>query len=276
MSVQRGFIETSHGKFHYEAAGTGKPMLLIHGGTASAREWRQMLEGLGQHAYCVAIDRLGCGASDRSRDGYSRETLTKSLLACADALGFDHFGVIGQSYGGFWSLSLAFAAPERISRMVLVNSAGGPLTEEDLAERRSHRHRPPPATSSEEAARQLEAALDGTIKSIFADPSRVPATYREDLRWQMEQADPSQMNRASDEFARMSAEDYSKIKCPTLVVWGEADSMIPTSSGKRLAAAIPGARFAGIPGSGHTCQIETPAEFVAIVGAFLDETVAIG
>ncbi|HEX5414620.1 MAG TPA: alpha/beta hydrolase [Chloroflexota bacterium] len=268
MSIESSFVETTHGRFHIEAAGSGEPVLLIHGGTASAREWRPVIEGLGKHARCVAPDRLGCGLSDRS-PRYDRETITESFFALADALGWDRFGVVGQSYGGFWSLSMAFARPARISRMVLVNSAGGPLSEEEIAESLTRRQaRPsPPITDAER-----EAALDRTINTIFADASRIPASFRDDLRWQSERADPAQMQRAGDQFAQMARERYDSIQIPTLVVWGEADAMIPTERGKRLAEAIPGAQYAGLSGVGHTCQIEAPAAFLAVVAPFLDAT----
>lgn len=48
--------------------------------------------------------------------------------------------------------------------------------------------------------------------------------------------------------------------------------MDPVRYGRRLAETIPGARFAGLPGVGHTCQIEAPEEFVAAVAPFLDDT----
>lgn len=271
MPIESSFVETPYGKFHVEAAGAGKPVLLIHGGTASAREWRPVLEALGQHARCVAIDRLGCGLSDRSAAGYDRTTLTNSLFACADALGFDRFGVIGQSFGGFWGLSMAFAAPERISRLVVVDSAGGPMTDEEVAERRARaeaQRRAAPITSEAE----IQAEIERTMTTIFANPSRVPASFREDLRWQMAHADPGQRAAVANEFERLARERYDLLRIPTLVVWGEADSMISAERGRRLAEAIPGARYVGLPGVGHTCQIEAPAEFVAAVAPFLDET----
>ena len=274
MAIESSFVETPYGRFHFEATGAGKPVLFIHGGTASAREWRPVLEALGEHAHCVAIDRLGCGESDRSARGYDRATLTNSLLACADALGFDRFGVVGQSFGGFWALCLAFAAPQRISRMVLVNSAGGPMTDAELAERRARMAaRRQAAGATSEAER--EAAIERTMTTIFADPHRVPASFRDDLRWQMEHADPAQVGIVDGEHERLAHEPYDRLTIPTLVVWGEADAMIPGDRGRRLAAAIPGARYAGLPGVGHTCQIEAPRAFVAAVAPFLDETAAI-
>lgn len=273
--IESSVAETPYGKFHVEAAGEGEPVLFIHGGTASAREWRPVLESLGQHARCIAMDRLGCGASDRSRRGYDRATLTNSLLALADALGLDRFGVVGQSFGGFWSLSLAFAAPERVSRMVLVNSAGGPMSAEELAERRARmaarRQAAPPRSEAER-----EAAIERTMTTIFADPSQVPSSFRDDLRWQMEQADPAQAGAVDGEHERLARERYDLLTIPTLVVWGEADAMIVGDRGRRLAAAIPGARYAGLPGVGHTCQIEAPGEFVAAVAPFLDATSNVG
>ena len=275
MALEMSVVETPYGKFHVEATGDGKPVLFIHGGTASAREWRPVLEELGRHARCIAMDRLGCGASDWSSRGYDRATLTNSLLALADALGLDRFGVVGQSFGGFWSLSLAFAAPQRISRMVLVNAAGGPLTDDELADRRTRmaarRQAAAPRTEAER-----EAAIERTITTIFADSRRVPASYRDDLRWQMEHADPAQAGVVDHEHERLARERYDLLTTPTLVVWGEADAMIVGDRGHRLAAAIPGARYVGLPGVGHTCQIEAPREFVAAVAPFLDATAAAG
>ena len=276
MSIESGFVDTIFGRFHFEAAGTGKPVLFINGGTASAREWRWVLPALGEHARCVAIDRLGCGDSDRSQLGYDRQTITRGLLACADALGFDRFGLVGQSFGGFWSFSIVFAAPERVSRLVIVNSgSGGPLSEAEIAQRRERSRRGmvgSPAGWAAMSDAEREAEVDRTIRTIFANPARVPVEYREYLRWQMGQADPAQAGAVADEFERMGRERYDLIACPTLIVWGEADSMNPPDRGRRVAAAIPGARYIGLPGVGHTCQIEDPAGFVAAVAPFLDET----
>ncbi len=275
MAIESSLVETPYGKFHLETTGRGKPVLFIHGGTASAREWRPVLEPLGEHARCIAMDRLGCGASDRSNRGYDRTTLTNSLLALADALGLERFGVVGQSFGGFWSLSLAFAAPERISRMVLVNSAGGPQTAEELAERRARMAARRQAASPRSEA-EREAAIERTMTTIFADPRRVPSSFRDDLRWQMEHADPAQAGAVDDEHERLAQERYDLLTIPTLVVWGEADAMIVGDRGRRLAAAIAGARYVGLPGVGHTCQIEAPREFVAAVAPFFDATADVG
>jgi len=276
MTIESTFVETPYGRFHAESAGSGTPVLFLHGGTASSREWRPVLGALGRHARCVAVDRLGCGDSDRSARGYDRDTVTRSLLACADALGMEKFGVVGQSFGGFWALSMAFAAPARVSRLVLVNSAGGPMTDDEREAWRARTDARRQATTAADTLESRGEAADRTIATIFADPRRVPPTFRDDLLWQMERADPGQLGALGDGFEGMGRERYDRISCPTLVVWGEADSMIPLDRGRRLAAAIPGARYAGLPGVGHTCQIEDPEGFVAAVAPFLEETAGVG
>lgn len=267
MEIVSRFVPTPFGRFHVEECGEGPPVLFIHGGTASTREWRPVLPALGASAHCVALDRLGCGLSDRSAQGYAREVQTAGFLALAEALGFERFGVVGQSYGGFWALSLAFAVPERVSRMVLVNSAGGPRTDEERAALRARSQRDPnaPQPSIEEQIEQIE-------RGVFADPARIPGSFRDDLRWQLEQADPTQMATSLEEMIGMASEHYDRIACPTLVIWGEVDPLLPPEMGHRLASGIPNARYIGLPGCGHVCQIECPEAFVAAVRPFLDET----
>jgi pimeloyl-ACP methyl ester carboxylesterase len=246
--------------------------LFIHGGTASTREWRWVLPALGGHARCVAVDRLGCGLSDRAVS-YEREALTNSLVAVPDALGWDRFGVVGQSFGGLWALSVAFGAPNRVSRLILVDSAVGPRTEEEIAERRAR----PPAFQLGKAWGEMTEdersdEIDSTLARIFVDASRVDPSYRDDLVWQREHADPNHPRLSGDLYEGIARQRYDEIRCPTLVVWGEGDVMDPVRFGRRLAAAIPRAKFVGLPGVGHTCQIEAPADFAAAVGEFLDET----
>jgi pimeloyl-ACP methyl ester carboxylesterase len=265
MNIESRFVKTDYGTFHVETAGRGAPVMFVHGGMASAREWRPVLPLLAEHAECVAIDRLGCGESDRSARGYDRATLTDSLFALADALGWSTFAVVGQSFGGFWGLSMAFARPERLSGLVLVTSAGGPMSEAEhaawdawIATRRR-------ATPVDPAT-----AVEQTMNEIFADPSRVPASFRDVLRFQTEHADPGQMEAAAGEFGKLATAPYASLRMPTLVIWGELDALVPVERGRRLAEAIPGARFIGLPGVGHTCQVEVPGEFAAALAPFLD------
>jgi pimeloyl-ACP methyl ester carboxylesterase len=267
MSIASRFVQTAYGTFHVESAGAGTPVLFIHGGTASAREWRPVLPLLADHAECVALDRLGCGESDRSARGYDRATITEGLFALTDALGWPRFAVVGQSFGGFWALSMAFARPERLTGLVVVNGAGGPMSESEQSQWEARMAARRQAPSVDPAS---PSAIDAVVHEIFADPSRVPASFREDLRFQAEHADPGQLGVLTAEARNLASAPYASLRMPTLVIWGEADGMIPVARGRHLAEAVPGARFAGLPGVGHTCQVEAPVEFAAVLAPFLD------
>jgi 3-oxoadipate enol-lactonase len=267
MSTDSRFVQTAYGTFHVESAGAGAPVLFIHGGTASAREWRPVLPLLAEHAECVAIDRLGCGESERSARGYDRATITDGLFALTDALGWERFAVVGQSFGGFWALSMAFARPERLTGLVVVNGAAGPMSDAEQSRwdaRMAARRQAAPADPTS------PTAIDAVMNEIFADLSRVPASFREDLRFQAEHADVGQLGVLATESRTIASAPYASLRMPTLVIWGEADAMIPVERGRRLAEAIPGARFVGLPGIGHTCQVEAPAEFAAALSPFMD------
>jgi len=273
-AIREHMVPTSYGTFHVEETGNGAPVLFLHGGTASAREWRTVLPVLGAHARCIAFDRLGCGASDRSVAGYDRDTVTRSLLACADALGLETFGVVGQSMGGFWALSLVAAAPDRVSHLVLVNSVGAPITEQERDAMRARMARSQNAERTQPPADPVlarEQELDCLVAFCFADPRRAPHSYRSDAVWHTERADPAQMAAVRSELQRKGQGSYEHITCPTLVIWGESDAAMPPERGKRLAEAIPGARFVGLPGCGHLCQVECPDAFINALAPFLDD-----
>jgi pimeloyl-ACP methyl ester carboxylesterase len=157
---------------------------------------------------------------------------------------------------------MAFPHPERLTALVVVDGAAGPIDDREIDEWEQRRAARPPAPAD------VEGYVDYTMKQIFANPSRVPASFRDDLRFQFEHAATGQVDAVAED--RRTVMPYGSLRMPTLVVWGEEDSMTPPARGRRLAEAIPGARFVGLPGVGHTCQVEAPAEFVAAVAPFLD------
>ena len=129
------------------------------------------------------------------------------------------------------------------------------MTDEELDQwaSRAAARRPEPNSEAER-----EASIEHTMHEIFADPTRVPASFRDDLRWQAAHAAPGQFAALAGDWPGLAREPYDQLKVPTLVVWGEADTMIAAERGHRLVAALPHARYAGLPGVGHTCHIEAP------------------
>src|SRR5712692_2597607 len=92
-------------------------------------------------------------------------------------------------------LSMAFAHPDRLTGLVFVNGAGGPLTDEELAQWGNR-------------TAEREALIEQTMQQIFADPARVPPSFRDDLRWQADHAAPGQLAAVAGDRASLSREAY--------------------------------------------------------------------
>lgn len=125
-------ISTKQGTIHARVAGEGPAVLLVHGYhfDSSWREWEHNLQALAAAGFTIyALDMIGYGESAGERLGHTQQAA--ALLALMDAEGLQTATIGGVSWGGLVALQTALDAPERVERLILVNSAGvGQLTEE--------------------------------------------------------------------------------------------------------------------------------------------------
>jgi pimeloyl-ACP methyl ester carboxylesterase len=168
------------------------------------------------------------------------------LLAELDLTGVT---VAGNSIGGWVAAELALAAPDRVSRLLVIDGAGlvsadhpaadfNSLTLDQVTEY---------SWANPEGHRIDLSALTDAQRAIFGGNRAALAVYGGPSM-----ADPSLAGRLSG------------ITADTLVVWGEADRMFTPGYGKEYAAAIPGASFRLLPGAGHLPQLETPEAVLAL------------
>ncbi len=139
--LQRDWLDASgsHAKSHYVlfkplnkyihilAAGSGEPLLMLHGGNAFSALWEPLLNELKSDFQLIAPDRFNCGLSDVIN--YKKLNLYQHAFEYIDAL-FEHYGftsinVIGNSLGGYWALLYALDRPERIKKIILMGAPGG-------------------------------------------------------------------------------------------------------------------------------------------------------
>ena len=114
-------------RLHYIDEGEGEPIVFSHGTPTWSFEWRHLVRGLSSagegSARCIAVDHLGFGLSDRPRDAsYSPEAHAERFRAFLDARGLDQITLVVHDFGGPNALAAALAAPERIERLVIINS----------------------------------------------------------------------------------------------------------------------------------------------------------
>lgn len=199
-------IETSSGTIHAHIEGSGPAILLFHGAHPANdwHVWEQNVAALAAAGLTVyALDLIGYGPG-AGQERLDHQKQARAVLELMDAEGLDTITAGGVSWGGLIALELALVAPERVERLILVDSVGA-------------------------------------------------GVYRE--------------------------ESLEQIACPTLVVWGEDDSVIPLASAAFFGAAIPNCQVEVIadvtkqegapPWAGHHPMRFKPDEFNRIAGAFL-------
>ncbi len=120
------FLKTNHFLIHYLHAGSGKPIILIHGGGMWLYSFRHNLVPLSKISSVHALDMPGYGYTGITDPylGMGTDTMSLALREFMDALHIDKATLVGHSWGGGWALAYALAYPERVDQIVLINSSG--------------------------------------------------------------------------------------------------------------------------------------------------------
>ncbi len=104
---------------HVVTAGTGFPLVLLHGWPVTWYHWRKIIPRLAQRYTVIAPDLRGLGESDRPLGGYDKLSLARDVLAVVERLGFNRFAVAGHDFGGSVAFALAAGNRDRVSHMVV-------------------------------------------------------------------------------------------------------------------------------------------------------------
>jgi pimeloyl-ACP methyl ester carboxylesterase/ketosteroid isomerase-like protein len=263
-------------------AGSGEPLLLLHGISLSPAHWAPMMARLAG-ARCIALDMPGHGESDGAdfRGVDLRRWHTDLLGGCLDGLGLDSAHIVGHSYGGMFGLWMALDAPERVRSVISIGTpsialgarpdllfrapawpAFGPLMLRSPMPRFVQRtvlaHALGRPAIDAAGPDLLRVAYLATRRQGFATTA---STYlREQFRGM--HAAPPRYELGDDELAR--------IRTPVLFVWGDRDSRYqPIEDGARKASLIPQARFETVFG-GHAPWLDDPEPCAELVADFVN------
>ena len=229
------FVDVRGVSTYYEHSGEGAPtVVLIHGLGASTYTYHRNLLPLADHFSVYALDLKGFGASDKPGDGYGLDEMRDHVSGFLDTTGVRRAVVVGHSMGGEIALRLTLQQPERVQALVLIDSAGfleGSGT---------------------------TGAAGRSIQRLFSEKGLVTQesvrAYGRPLR---------SRGGANALIARTRADDWGgvadrigEIAVPTLVLWGEADQLLPVAHAERFQTAIPHAQVITYPDCGHRPTIE--------------------
>ncbi len=267
-------------RISYRTAGSGPVLLLIHGMAGSATTWRQVMPELAERFTVVAPDLLGHGHSDKPQGDYSLGAFACTLRDVLVALGHERATVVGQSLGGGVALQFSYQYPERTERLVLVGSGGLGREINPLLRLLS-------LPGSEAVLRLACAArVRGAIEAVGSGAARLglrPAPVVEELWRSYASLADDAARRAFLRTLRavvdprgqaVSASNrlHLAAEVPTLIVWGDADPIIPVEHAYAAHRTIPSSRLEIFEGVGHYPHCEAPARFVEVLSDFIEST----
>jgi pimeloyl-ACP methyl ester carboxylesterase len=285
MTVREPTLEPHAVQLHghrvtYRTAGDGPVLLLLHGVTNSSQTWEPVAQELAGAFTVIAPDLLGHGESATPRGDYSLGAHASGVRDLLTLLGHERATVVGHSLGGGIAMQFAYQFPERCERLVLVSSGGlGP--EVHLLLRAAALPGADYVLPLITSRRLLGAGrgVGGVLQRLRLAPGGDLALLAEGFA--------SLDNRGSREAflhtvravidpsgQRVSAYDRLGLASlmPSLVVWGENDSIIPVAHGETAHAAMPGSRFVVFPDAGHLPHHADPERFAEELLRFCRET----
>jgi valacyclovir hydrolase len=238
---------------HFESLGEGEPLLFLPGalGTGTA-DFSEQLQWFSQSYRVIAPDPRGYGQSrppERSYpvDFYQRDA--EDMAALMKTLGYDRFGVLGWSDGANSGTMMAIRYPELVDRLV-VWSGNSFLSSKEL--------------HTFQSMRSLSTWSPRAIEPLHS-------IYGEDLQplWERYIAGLEGLYAAGGDLYQA---DLSKVKCPTLILHGAADPLVPSVHPEKIHRGIVGSEFYNFPEGKHNIHKRYAEEFNRVVLAFLERT----
>jgi 3-oxoadipate enol-lactonase len=250
----------------YDDHGMGLPVIFLHAFPLNRRMWEgELMALLGEGRYrLVALDWRGFGESEITNGISSMELFAGDVAGLMDALGIQNAILCGLSMGGYAAFAFLRKYPQRVAGLILADTRPGADTPEAQANR-------------ENVAQIAETQGTGAIADLQVPRliSEYTRQYHPEVearvRQLIDEATPQGIAAASRGMAQRadSTELLGGITCPTLVIVGEQDALIPPAVTQDYASRIPGAQFAVIPRAGHLSSLEQPEAFLQAIGGFL-------
>jgi pimeloyl-ACP methyl ester carboxylesterase len=268
------FVEVDGATVHYQEFGEKHhpTMLLIHGYTASTNTWRAVAPRFAEQGFhVIAVDLLGFGYSDKPAwFDYAITSHARIISRFMNRLGIGRATLVGSSYGGAVSLTVALDYPEFVEKLILVDAVCNDevkqrhdvrlLTTSGIGEVAS----PWIVDSKAFVRRRMRESMAPENHHLITEEA-VDAIHRP-----LAAADGhnSVLKTMRNWHADRIEHDAHLINQPTLIIWGEQDQTIPIHNGYKLQQLILNSRMVVFPNCGHIPQVERPDEFIDVAVEF--------
>jgi pimeloyl-ACP methyl ester carboxylesterase len=232
------------------------PIVVLHGWGAHLEAVAPILAALDGAPDLIALDLPGFGESEPPEQAWDVDSYARFMIHFLDELGVERAHLVGHSHGGRVSIALAADEPERVGRLLLIDSAG-------LRPKRGWKYR----------RRVAVAKLGRLIAKIGGGPGR---RLQERMRRRVASRDYLEASEAMrGTFRAVIAADLRgrlpRIRASTLLVWGDQDDDTPLWMAHRMEELIPDAGLVVLEGAGHYSYADAPGQFRAVARRFLLE-----
>lgn len=278
QAPEERFAEVDGSRMRYLFAGSGRPLVLLHGLMGYSFSWRFNLRALSPHATVYAVDQLGTGYSDRPAQLDCRlRSVAERVLKFVRAVGILSFDLLGTSHGGAAAMMAAAMAQEtpdlRIERLILV----APVNPWSAHGRRLAPFLGSPVISALflHSVKHMQWAYPHLLARLYGDPKRIPPGTLEGY------AAPVLTIPGGWEYGvkivRHWTEDLQELEdtiprlrtIPSLLLWGSADVAVDANSSEPLRRQFDRCQVEIFPGVGHLPYEEAPDQFNTAVLHFL-------
>lgn len=258
VNLKRKTVKIERLKINYVQVGEGRKILIIPGWKSLSQTWGEVASLLAEKGFSVFVPDLpGFGRSSRPNKAWGLDDYIEFILKFSQELKMGRFSLIGHSFGGQLAIKLAASNPDKIERLILCAPA---------------------------ALRNKKRIKDRVFK-ILAKGGKIffslpllklgKEKMRKILYFLAREQDYLMSGELKETMKKVISEDtreyFSRVKTPTLIIWGEKDKMISVTHAYILKGEIPKASLKIFIGEGHNFPYEKPKGFVKAVRPFLEE-----
>lgn len=233
------------------------PIILIHGFVASSYTYHPIMSHLAHHFSVIALDLPGFGRSEKSTKFlYTYENYAKLIIRCMDHFNLEHVHIAGHSMGGQIGLYTARMKPERVNKLVLINSSA--YWGRVYRWARAATFLPFSYVAIKHIVQNNN--VKDTLENVLYDDSLITEELIEEYGRPLKE---KKFYKALSRLMRqregdLTREELSEIHTPSLLIWGEDDKVVPLSAGKQLANDLPNSTLVSYEKAGHLITEEYP------------------
>lgn len=256
--------------------GEATPVVFVHGLAGQWQNWIETIPRVAQDRRVLALDLPGFGMSEMPHDGeVTIQGYGRVVKRFCEALGLERVALVGNSMGGFIAAEMTIQDPDRVERLVLISAAG--LTSSNV-------YTAPTAVIGR-VAQTITAVTAAGHKRMARRPrgrhtalalvARHPSKLKPDAAWEglMKGVDKPGFRAALMASVKYDyRERLSEIGCPTLILWGENDSVITVDDAHEYERLISDSRKTVMEDTGHVPMMERPRAVNDVLLEFLAET----